>query len=192
VNKSEIRKVKSERSGGNAMDGCVVWLTGLSGAGKTTIARTLEAELKAAGRAVVVLDGDGLRTGLCADLGFSPADRRENIRRVGEVAQLFAAAGLICIVALISPYRRDRGRARAAVPAGRFLEVYVNAPLAVCELRDPKGLYARARTGDLKDFTGISAPYEAPEQPEVELRTDQLDVAACVARVRVAVQRLLR
>jgi adenylyl-sulfate kinase len=168
--------------------GGVIWLTGLSGSGKTTIAGALEAELKAAGHAVFVLDGDRLRQGLCADLDFSPTDRQENIRRVGEVARLFAEAGIICIVALISPYRRDRARARAAAPPGRFLEIYVNAPLSVCEQRDPKGLYARARAGEIRDFTGISAPYEAPEQPELELRTAEWDVSNCVARVRVALQ----
>jgi adenylyl-sulfate kinase len=168
--------------------GGVIWLTGLSGSGKTTIAGALEAELKAEGHAVIILDGDRLRQGLCADLGFSPEDRQENIRRVGEVARLFAEAGLICIVALISPYRRDRARARAAAPPGRFWEIYVNAPLSVCERRDPKGLYARARTGELREFTGISAPYEAPEQPELELRTAEWDVPNCVARVRGELQ----
>jgi adenylyl-sulfate kinase len=172
--------------------GGVIWLTGLSGSGKTTIARALEAELKAAGRAVFVLDGDGLRQGLCADLGFSPEDRQENIRRVGEVARLFAEAGLICIVALISPYRRDRARARAAAPPGRFWEIYVNAPLTVCEQRDPKGLYARARAGELREFTGISAPYEAPEQPDLELRTAEWDVSSCVARVQVELRNWLQ
>lgn len=193
MNKSEIRSQKSE--GGDPHEvlgsemisgqtGCVVWLTGLSGAGKTTIARALEAELRRTGRAACVLDGDCLRRGLCSDLGFSPEDRQENIRRVGAVARLFADAGLICIVALISPYRRDRDRARAAAPPGRFLEVFVNSPLKVCEQRDPKGLYARARTGELKDFTGISAPYEPPIAPDVELRTDQLSVAECVVNLR--------
>lgn len=168
--------------------GGVVWLTGLSGAGKTTIARALELELRRAGRAVCVMDGDCLRRGLCSDLGFTPADRQENIRRVGEVARLFADAGLICVVALISPYRLDRARARAAAPAGRFLEVYVNSPLAVCERRDPKGLYARARAGELKDFTGVSAPYEAPDSAEIELHTDQHSVAECVAELRARLE----
>lgn len=163
--------------------GCVVWLTGLSGAGKTTLAQALETELRKTGQPVCVLDGDCLRRGLCADLGFSPADRQENIRRVGEVARLFADAGLICIVALISPYRQDRVRARAAALPGRFVEVFVNSPLAVCEQRDPKGLYARARAGELRDFTGISAPYEPPLTAEVELRTDQLAVGECIARL---------
>lgn len=164
--------------------GCVIWLTGLSGSGKTTIARALELVLRQEGRAVCVLDGDCLRRGLCSDLGFTPADRQENIRRVGEVARLFADAGLICIVALISPYRHDRDRARAAAPVGRFVEVHINAPLEVCERRDPKGLYARARAGELKDFTGVSAPYESPQRPEIELRTDQIDVIECVRQVR--------
>lgn len=171
--------------------GCIVWLTGLSGSGKTTIARALEQLLRNDARPVCVLDGDCLRRGLCSDLGFTPADRQENIRRVGEVARLFADAGLVCIVALISPYRQDRARARAAAPVGRFIEVYINAPLDVCERRDPKGLYARARTGELKDFTGVSAPYEPPVAPEIELRTDQLDVNECVVRVRAKLQVLL-
>jgi adenylyl-sulfate kinase len=171
--------------------GCVVWLTGLSGAGKTTIARALEIELRGAGHPACVLDGDCLRRGLCADLGFSPEDRQENIRRVGEVARLFADAGMICVVALISPYRLDRARARAAAPGGRFLEVFVNSPLDVCERRDPKGLYARARAGELKEFTGVSAPYEPPLAPEVELRTDLEDIAQCVARLRRRLEELL-
>lgn len=167
--------------------GGVVWLTGLSGAGKTTTARALAAVLRAENRAVCVLDGDALRRGLCSDLGFAAADRQENIRRVGEVARLFADAGLICVVALISPYRRDRDRARAAAPPGRFIEVYINAPLAVCEQRDPKGLYARARAGELLEFTGISAPYEPPLRPEVELLTGEWTVNAGVEKIRAAI-----
>jgi len=170
--------------------GCVIWLTGLSGAGKTTIARGLETALRENGSAVCVLDGDCLRRGLCSDLGFSPEDRQENIRRVGEVARLFAEAGLICIVALISPYRQERDRARAIMGAAGFLEVHVNAPLEVCEQRDPKGLYARARQGELKQFTGISAPYEPPTKPELVLRTDQLTVTECVNRIREKLQAL--
>lgn len=168
--------------------GGIVWLTGLSGAGKTTIARALEVELRRSGRAVWVLDGDCVRRGLCSDLGFTPADRQENIRRVSLVAQLFADAGLTCIVALISPYRRDRDRARTAAPVGRFLEVFINSSLEVCERRDPKGLYARARAGELRDFTGISAPYEPPLTADVELRTDQHAVGECVAKLQTHLQ----
>lgn len=167
----------------NGYNGCVIWFTGLSGAGKTTLAQALQEELAGLNRQSYVLDGDLLRRGLCSDLGFSPEDRRENIRRVAEVAKLFADAGLICITALISPYRRDRDFARSILPQGSFMEVYLSAPLEVCERRDPKGLYRKARSGELKDFTGISAPYEPPLQPELEVPTDQLNVAACVSAI---------
>ena len=163
--------------------GCVIWLTGLSASGKSTLATELERELFQRGRLAYVLDGDNTRHGLCSDLGFSPDDRKENIRRVGEVVRLFADAGMICITAFISPYRSDREQVRRIVPAGKFMEVYINAPLAVCEQRDPKGLYAKARAGVIKDFTGISAPYEPPLSPELELHTEQLGVADCVAAI---------
>lgn len=163
--------------------GTVVWLTGLSGAGKSTLALALERELRERNQPVYVLDGDKVRTGLCSDLGYSPEARKENIRRIAEVARLFADAGVICVVAFISPYREDRDRARSLLPTGRFLEVFVNAPLEVCERRDVKGLYARARAGMVTEFTGISAPYEAPLKPEVELRTDKMKVKECVAQV---------
>lgn len=163
--------------------GCVVWLTGLSGSGKSTISTELERELFNLGKHAYVLDGDNIRHGLNSDLGFSPEDRRENIRRIGEVAKLFADAGLICITAFISPYRQDRDLVRRIVPPGKFIEVFVNAPVEVCERRDPKGLYARARAGEIKEFTGVSAPYEPPLQPEIELRTDQLTVAESVAKI---------
>jgi adenylyl-sulfate kinase len=163
--------------------GCVIWLTGLSASGKSTIATELERELFNQGRLAYVLDGDNTRHGLCSDLGFSPEDRCENIRRVGEVVRLFADAGMICITAFISPYRADRDHARQIVPAGKFMEVYVNAPLEVCEQRDPKGLYARALAGEIKEFTGISAPYEPPLHPEVELHTDKLTVDECVSAI---------
>lgn len=177
-------KVTSEqRTRRNGYLGCVVWLTGLSGAGKSTLATELERELFSAGKQAYVLDGDNVRHGLCSDLGFSPEDRQENIRRIGEVAKLLADAGLICLTAFISPYRSDRELVRKLVAPGRFIEVYVNSPLAVCELRDPKGLYAKARTGELKSFTGISAPYEPPLHPEIELRTDLHSVADCVSVV---------
>lgn len=167
----------------NGHCGYVIWMTGLSSAGKTTVANELERELFNLGRQAYVLDGDNIRHGLGADLGFSPKDRAENIRRVGQVAKLFADAGLICITAFISPYRADRDLVRQIMPEGRFIEVFVNAPLEVCEKRDPKGLYAKARAKQIKDFTGISAPYEAPLKPDVELRTDLLSVNECVAQL---------
>src|SRR4030095_14520542 len=163
--------------------GFVIWLTGLSGSGKSTIATELERELFNMGKHAYVLDGDNVRHGLCSDLAFSPEDRKENIRRVGEVAKLFADAGTICITAFISPYASDRQMVRQMVRDGQFIEIYVNAPLRVCEQRDPKGLYARARANEIKDFTGISAPYEAPSKPEIELRTDKFTVAECVAQI---------
>jgi len=167
----------------NGHQGRVVWLTGLSASGKSTIATELERDLFNLGQHVYVLDGDNMRHGLCSDLGFSPKDRKENIRRVGETARLFAEAGIICVTAFISPYRSDRDMVRQILAPGRFVEVYVNAPLEVCEARDPKGLYAQARAHQIKDFTGISAPYEAPERAEVELPTDRLTVAESVARI---------
>ena len=161
----------------------MVWLTGLSGAGKSTIAQALEQALREKNVPVYVLDGDKVRTGLCSDLGYSPAARKENIRRIAEVARLFADAGVVCIVAFISPYREDRDRARSLMPAGQFKEVFVNAPLEVCERRDVKGLYAKARAGMVTEFTGISAPYEAPLKPELELRTDKLKVSDCIGQL---------
>jgi adenylyl-sulfate kinase len=160
--------------------GSIVWLTGLSGAGKSTIAVALERALAERGRRACVLDGDVLRRGLCADLGFSIEDRIENIRRAGAVAVILADAGLVAIAALISPFRDGRDAVRAAAPPGRFIEVYINAPLEVCEARDTKGLYAKARSGRLDAFTGITSPYEPPLSPELELRTDRQSVAACV------------
>ena len=167
----------------SGQSGCVIWLTGLSASGKSTIAMELERELFSQGKLAYVLDGDNTRHGLCSDLGFSPEDRKENIRRLGEVAKLFGDAGIICIAAFISPYRSDREEVRRAVPHGKFIEVYVNAPLAVCEQRDPKGLYAKAHAGEIKEFTGVSAPYEPPLNPEVELHTDRMTVAECVAAI---------
>jgi len=180
---SQGKVTAAQREARHGHAGCVVWLTGLSSAGKSTIATELERELFNLGRHAYVLDGDNIRHGLGADLGFSPKDRAENIRRIGEVAKLFADAGVICITAFISPYRSDRNMVRKILPEGRFIEVYVNAPLKVCEQRDPKGLYARARAREIKEFTGISAPYEAPQAPEVEIHTDQLSVQESVARI---------
>jgi len=162
---------RAERGALLRQHGGVVWLTGLSGAGKSTIARTLECRLIRDGRFAYVLDGDNVRHGLNRDLGFSAEDRHENIRRVAEVARLFADAGAIAIVAFISPYAADRADARTVAGDLAFLEVHVHADLAVCERRDPKGLYRKARAGQLKDFTGIDAPYEAPGNPEVRIDT---------------------
>jgi bifunctional enzyme CysN/CysC len=184
------RVTAEQRAERNSHPGCVVWLTGLSGSGKSTIAMDLERELFNLGRHAYVLDGDNLRHGLCSDLGFSHADRKENIRRAGEVARLFADAGMICITAFISPYRSDRDLARGIAPPGRFLEVYLNAPLKVCEQRDPKGLYAKARRGEIKEFTGISAPYEVPLKPELELHTDQCSVGECISLILAELDRL--
>lgn len=172
-----------ERARQNRHSGCVVWLTGLSASGKSTIAIELERDLFSQGKHAFVLDGDNMRHGLCSDLGFSPGDRKENIRRIGEVARLFAEAGFVCITAFISPYRSDRDLARHIAPEGKFIEIYLNVPMEVCEQRDPKGLYAKARAGEIKDFTGISAPYEPPLDPELELRTDQMSPGECVAAI---------
>ena len=164
----------AERNERNGHLGKVIWLTGLSGAGKSTIAMDLERRLFDDGRQVYVLDGDIVRVGLCQDLGFSLEDRTENIRRIGEVARIMANSGLCVIVAFISPFRVDRDKVRDATPDGCFIEVYVNASLEVCQVRDTKGLYARAIRGEIADFTGISSPYEPPVSPEVELNTDRL------------------
>jgi adenylyl-sulfate kinase len=171
-----------EREERNGHRGCVLWFTGYSASGKSTIANELEAALFARGLDTFVLDGDRMRRGLCSDLGFSPTDRRENIRRVGEVAALFAQAGLICIAAFISPYRADRSLVRRMNDRD-FYEVFVNAPLSVCEARDPRGLYQKARARQIKNFTGISAPYEPPMNPEIELKTDQLTIAESVDKI---------
>ena len=160
-----------------------VWLTGLSGAGKSSIAEALARQLKAQGRAVAVLDGDQLRHGLNRDLGFTPEDRHENIRRAAEVARLMNGAGLVVIAAFISPCRADRAMAAAIIGAAHFVEVHVSTSLAVCEARDPKGLYAKARAGQLAQFTGISAPYEAPLAAALTLDTDTLALHESVERL---------
>ena len=163
--------------------GVTVWLTGLSGSGKSTLAVAAEEMLVAAGRLAYVLDGDNVRHGLNKNLGFSPADRTENIRRIGEVAKLFTEAGLIVFTSFISPYRADRDLVRAIHDPGRFLEVDVAASLETCEGRDVKGLYRKARAGEIPEFTGISAPYEAPERPELVLDTNRQSVKESVERL---------
>jgi len=169
-----------------------VWLTGLSGAGKSTLAVELERRLMDAARACYLLDGDNMRAGISRDLGFRPQDRHENIRRVAEIARLMNDAALIAITAFISPYRADRRMARDIVGAGRFIEVYLDAPLEICEQRDPKGLYRRARAGQIADFTGVSAPYEAPEAPTLVLATGRRGVEDCVAELLALVQERIR
>lgn len=163
--------------------GLVVWFTGLSGSGKSTLAQAVSALLRDRGYGTCVLDGDRVRQGLCADLGFSSADRTENIRRIGEVAVLMAEAGLIVLVAVISPFQADRQRVRQRVAPGRFIEIYCDCPIEVCEQRDVKGLYRRARAGEIEAFTGISSPYEPPLDPELSLPTGQIEAEACAHMV---------
>ena len=187
-----LHKVTADlRQQRNGHRGGVLWFTGLSGAGKSTIAMAVERELFRRGMQVYVLDGDNIRTGLSANLSFAPEDRAENIRRVGEVAALFADAGTIAITAFISPYRSDRQRAKAAAH-DMFHEIYIKADLAACESRDPKGLYQKARRGEISDFTGISAPYEPPEAPDLVIDTQGATVDACVMQVIDYVERHFR
>ena len=173
---------QEERERANGHKPAVIWYTGLSGSGKSTLAQAVQGALFERGCQVFVLDGDNIRHGLNKDLGFSPEDREENIRRIGEVANLFAEAGMIAMTAFISPYRADRDKARA-VADGKFIEVYVKCDLSVCEERDPKGLYKKARTGEIPEFTGISAPYEAPDAAELEVDTSHTSLEDCAAYV---------
>jgi bifunctional enzyme CysN/CysC len=184
----EHRLTADARNIRNGHRGGVLWFTGLSGAGKSTLAMQVELELFTRGYHVYVLDGDNVRHGLNANLGFSPDDRAENIRRIGEVAALFADSGMIAITAFISPYRSDRQRAREAAK-GAFHEIYVEADVATCEQRDPKGLYKKARAGEIREFTGVTAPYEPPEAAELVVDTRKLDVEASVRRILDYVER---
>ena len=176
VSRKNRNMLNSHRSG-------LVWLTGLSGAGKSTIAHKVEEMLFQGGVRCYVLDGDNVRHGINSNLGFSREDRKENLRRVTEVSKIMIDAGILCLAAFISPYREDRENIRGCFEDGEFIEVFVNAPMDLCERRDPKGLYAKAKAGQIKEFTGISAPYEAPEKPEIELRTDRLSVAESVTTI---------
>jgi len=160
--------------------GAMIWFTGLSGSGKTTLSSCLGKYLFDKNFLVYVLDGDRIRQGLSSDLGFKMEDREENIRRIGEVARLFADAALIVIVAFIPPFRKDRDRIRESMSLGRFIEIFVDCPIEICEDRDTKGMYQKARKGEIKDFTGISSPYEKPVTPEIHLRTDQHSVEQCL------------
>lgn len=179
---------KDARSRQKSQSPCCFWFTGLSGAGKSTLANLLEQRLFDLGRHTYLLDGDNLRHGLNRDLGFTEADRVENIRRVAEVAKLMVDAGLIVIASFISPFRAERQMARQLFASNEFIEVYVATPLAECEKRDTKGLYAKARRGELKNFTGIDSAYEAPEQPEIVVDTCELSAEACVEKILAALQ----
>lgn len=176
VTKAERRKLNNHKS-------CVVWFTGLPSSGKSTVAGEVEHQLHKKGIRTYLLDGDNVRHGLNSNLGFSPEDREENIRRIGEVAKLFVDAGMITFVAFISPYKKDRERARHILEGGEFIEIYVKCPVEVCERRDPKGQYQKARNGEIKSFTGISAPYEEPLEPEIVLETDRLSVDESVKKI---------
>ena len=177
----EVSREDRKRILGNR--GCTMWFTGLSGSGKSTVAVALEKALWDRGICSYILDGDNVRHGLNKDLGFSPEDRTENIRRIGEVANLFTDSGVINLTAFISPYRPDRDSVRELMQDGDFIEVYIDCPLEVCESRDVKGLYAKAREGKIPEFTGISAPYEAPNKPEVTLKTGDHSLDECVAQL---------
>ena len=187
--KHEGRVAREDRCRVLGQQGLVVWFTGLSGSGKSTIAVEVEYDLNRLGRAVYRLDGDNIRHGLNADLGFSAEHRNENIRRIAEVAALFADAGLITLVCFISPFRMMREYAREKVGKKSFVEVYVKADLATCTARDPKGLYRKALAGEIKDFTGISSPFEEPEHPDLVLDTERLTVAQAVGEVLSSIAR---
>lgn len=174
---------RARREGKNGHRAVLLWFTGLSGSGKSTLAHAVEERLFKGGAQTFVLDGDNVRHGLCSDLGFSIDNRRENIRRIGEVAKLMVEAGTLTLTAFISPLREDRERVRGLMPHGDFLEIYCKCDVDTCESRDPKGLYARARKGEIKEFTGISSPYEEPTKPELELNTAELTIDEGVEKV---------
>jgi len=183
INKAARADLKGQRP-------CLVWFTGLSGAGKSTIANLLEKQLHAQGRHTYLLDGDNVRHGLNRDLGFTDADRVENIRRVAEVSRLMTDAGLIVLVSFISPFRAERRMARKLFEPGEFVEVFVDTPVAVAEARDPKGLFKKARRGELKNFTGVDSPYEAPEHPEIRVDTTRLSPEQAAAVILTELRRI--
>lgn len=174
---------RARREALNGHRGAVLWFTGLSGAGKSTLAHAIEEKLYQRSYRTFVLDGDNIRHGLCSDLGFTPENRVENIRRVGEVAKLFMEAGIIVLTAFISPFRAERERVRGLVEHGDFIEIYCDSPVEICESRDVKGLYKKARAGLIPNFTGISSPYEAPLNPEIIVNTATIDLDMCVEQV---------
>ncbi|MDF9392268.1 MULTISPECIES: adenylyl-sulfate kinase [Methylococcus] len=175
--------VRGQRERQNGHKSFILWFTGLSGAGKSTLAHRVEQLLFEQGCRTYVFDGDNVRHGLCSDLGFSAEDRRENIRRIGEMSKLFVDAGVIALTAFISPFRRDRDLVRTLVEPGDFVEIFCDAPLEVCEQRDVKGLYRKARAGEIPEFTGISSPYEKPLDPEITVRTGQDSLDDCARRI---------
>ena len=175
--------IREEREELHGRKGAVIWFTGLSASGKSTIARHLEKMLYEAGCSTYVFDGDNVRHGLCGDLGFSAEDRTENIRRIGEMVKLFVDAGIIAMTAFISPYRKDRERIRDLIGRDHFFEIYVNCPVDLCAERDQKGIYAKAKAGTIKNFTGISAPYEPPEEPSLVIQSDQVDATQAAQQV---------
>ncbi len=176
ITKEDRERIKKHK-------GCIIWLTGLSGSGKSTIANALEEKLNKLNIHTYLLDGDNIRSGLNKDLGFSKEDRNENIRRIGEVAKLFVDAGIIIITAFISPFRKDREFVRSLVSKNEFIEVFVDAPLYVCEKRDPKGLYKKARKGEIREFTGIDSPFEVPLNPELHIKTNELSIEESVEKI---------
>ncbi|EFU83709.1 adenylyl-sulfate kinase [Staphylococcus lugdunensis] len=178
---SEVTKADRQKQNGHKS--AVIWFTGLSGSGKSTVSVALEQALFELGKHAYRIDGDNVRHGLNKNLGFSPEDRKENIRRIGEVSKLLVDAGTIAITAFISPYRVDRDDVRNILEDGEFIEVYTQCSVEECEKRDPKGLYAKARSGEIKEFTGISAPYEAPNHPEITINTEQQSVEQAVAHI---------
>ena len=179
--KSSVDRDARSQQRGHAS--AILWFTGLSGSGKSTLANAVNVALHNNGYSTYVLDGDNIRHGLCKDLGFSDRDREENIRRIGEVSKLFLDAGIIVLTAFVSPFRIDRNNARSLVGENDFVEIYCSADLGICETRDTKGLYAKARKGAIKDFTGISSPYEEPQSPELKIDTGNLEIDACVDMV---------
>ena len=176
ITREDRERMKNHRS-------FILWFTGLSGSGKSTLSHKVEEKLYEMGIHTYVLDGDNIRMGLNKDLGFSEEDRKENIRRIGEVAKLFVDAGIVVLTAFISPYRRDRDFVRSIVKEGDFIEVFVKCPVEICEQRDPKGLYKKARAGIIKGFTGIDDPYEEPLNPEIIVETDKMTVEECVDKI---------
>lgn len=171
---------KQERASTKAQKPCILWFTGLSGSGKSTVANAVEAKLNAMHKHTYLLDGDNIRMGLNKGLGFSDEDRIENLRRIGEVAKLFVDAGIIVLTAFISPFQSERDRVRALVQEGEFIEIFIDTPLEICETRDPKGLYKKARAGEIPSFTGIDSPYEAPGDPEVHVKNSNIPVEEAV------------